>query len=274
MSQPVGPTGSVTVTHIGTATMLLRFGSFTVLTDPNFLHRGQRAYLGYGLTSRRLTEPTAQPADLPPLDLIVLSHLHGDHWDRVAREGLDRDLPIWTTPQAEKRLRKQGFRYAEKLDRWGSRTLRHGPESLTLTATPGTHARGPARHLLPPVMGSVLQYRPDAGADPTVTLYITGDTLLIDALREIPRRFPDMDVAVLHLGGTRLPGGLLVTMDASQGADLVAQLPATTAVPIHNDDYGVFRSPLSTFVDEIARRGLTDRVTVLEPGRATELPGR
>lgn len=37
-----------TLTFIGTATTLLRVGSFTVLTDPNFLHKGQRAYLGKG----------------------------------------------------------------------------------------------------------------------------------------------------------------------------------------------------------------------------------
>jgi hypothetical protein len=34
------------ITFIGTATTIVRLGSFTVLTDPNFLHRGQRAYLG------------------------------------------------------------------------------------------------------------------------------------------------------------------------------------------------------------------------------------
>ncbi|MHA3702680.1 MBL fold metallo-hydrolase [Jatrophihabitans sp. YIM 134969] len=273
-SRPSAPSDHVTVTHIGTATMLLRFGSFTVLTDPNFLHRGQRAYLGYGLTSRRLTEPTMQPADLPPLDLVVLSHLHGDHWDRVARHGLDHELPIWTTAEAEKRLHEQGFRNAARVEEWDSRTLRHGPESLTVTATPGAHARGLVRHLLPPVMGSVLQYRATPDAPPAVTLYITGDTLLIDALREVPRRFPDLDVAVLHLGGTTLPGGLLVTMDARQGADLVERLPATTtSVPIHNDDYTVFKSPRSAFVEEVTRRGLADRVTLLEPGVATPLPG-
>jgi L-ascorbate metabolism protein UlaG (beta-lactamase superfamily) len=37
------------ITFIGTATTIVRLGSFTVLTDPNFLHRGQRAYLGRGL---------------------------------------------------------------------------------------------------------------------------------------------------------------------------------------------------------------------------------
>lgn len=48
------------LTFGGTATTLLRLGAFTVLTDPNFLHRGQRAYLGKGLWSRRLTEPAGQ----------------------------------------------------------------------------------------------------------------------------------------------------------------------------------------------------------------------
>ena len=36
--------------------------------------------------------------DLPPLDLVVLSHLHGDHFDRVAEAKLDKTLPIVTTP--------------------------------------------------------------------------------------------------------------------------------------------------------------------------------
>ncbi len=46
-----------TLTFVGTATTVLRLGSFTLLTDPNFLHQGQRAYLGKGLWTRRLTEP-------------------------------------------------------------------------------------------------------------------------------------------------------------------------------------------------------------------------
>jgi L-ascorbate metabolism protein UlaG (beta-lactamase superfamily) len=89
-----------TLTFVGTATTLLRLGPFTVLTDPNFLHRGQWSYFGQGLFSRRRTEPALQPADLPPLTAVVLSHLHGDHFDRVARRELAREVPILTTPHA------------------------------------------------------------------------------------------------------------------------------------------------------------------------------
>jgi L-ascorbate metabolism protein UlaG (beta-lactamase superfamily) len=97
-----GPPDSLT--FVGTATTVLRLGAFTLLTDPNFLHRGQRAYLGYGLTSKRLTEPALQPGELPPLDAVLLSHLHGDHFDRVAKRGLPKDLPVVTTPQAARKL--------------------------------------------------------------------------------------------------------------------------------------------------------------------------
>lgn len=42
--------GAGEVTFIGTATVLVRYAGFTVLTDPNFLHRGEHAYIGLGVT--------------------------------------------------------------------------------------------------------------------------------------------------------------------------------------------------------------------------------
>ena len=258
---------------IGTATTVLRFGPITVLTDPNFLHRGQRAYLGHGLSSRRRTEPARRVDELPRLDAIVLSHLHGDHWDRVARRGLDRALPVITTPAAARRLHRQGFGRATGLPTWTGTDITRDGHRLTVTALPGRHATGLARHLLPPVMGSMLEYHDPAGR-PVLRLYISGDTLLVDDLRAIPQRYPAPDVAVLHLGGTTLPGGLLVTMDARQGADLLELIDAERTVPIHNDDYGVFRSPLAAFTAEVERRGTAGRVTVVEPGRTIALTAR
>jgi L-ascorbate metabolism protein UlaG (beta-lactamase superfamily) len=257
---------------IGTATTLLRFGQFTILTDPNFLHRGQRAYLGHGLSSARRTKPALAVGDVPELDAIVLSHMHGDHWDRVARHGLDRAVPVFTTPKAARALHRQGFRAARGLQTWEHAELTKPSGTLTVTAMPGRHAVGLARWLLPPVMGSMLEYRPADGG-PGLCLYITGDTLFVDDLREIPRQYPDMDVAVLHLGGTKLPGGLLVTMDAEQGADLLEILPSRQAVPVHNDDYGVFKSPLSAFRAEVERRGLGARVAYVERGETLNLRG-
>ncbi|MGE0844294.1 histidine phosphatase family protein [Pseudonocardia sp.] len=49
-------------------------GPVTALTDPNFLHRGERAHLGHGLWSRRRTAPACGLHELPPLDVVGLPH--------------------------------------------------------------------------------------------------------------------------------------------------------------------------------------------------------
>jgi L-ascorbate metabolism protein UlaG (beta-lactamase superfamily) len=256
----------VSLTFIGNATTLIRWGPFTVLTDPNFLHAGQRAYLGLGLTSKRLREPSLDVSELPDLDAVVLSHLHGDHWDRVAQRGLSRSLPILTTPHAARRLQGlRGFRRSLGLDTWESHTLVRDGSTLRVTSLPGTHAPGLVGRLLPPVMGSLLEFGDTTGAV-AQRVYLTGDTLMYDGVREIARRCPDVDLAVVHLGGTTLPGGLVVTMDGAQGAELLDVVRPRRAVPVHYDDYTVFKSPLSDFTDEVARRGLSELVQVVGRG--------
>ncbi|PVZ12959.1 MBL fold metallo-hydrolase [Actinomycetospora cinnamomea] len=259
--------GRPSLTFIGTATTLLRCAGFTVLTDPNFLHRGQRAYLGYGLWSKRLTEPAMTPGELPGLDAVVLSHLHGDHWDRVARRGLDRSLPIITTPAAARTLQsRQRFRRAIGLQTWEHHTLL-GADGATLrvTALPGIHSPRPLTRLLPPVMGSLLEFA-DPGGEVVRRIYLSGDTLPFEGIAAIREHVGEVDRAVLHLGGTTLPGGLVVTMDGRMGADVLETMAPRRATPIHYDDYTVFRSPLSDFLAEVERRGWDDRVDVVHRG--------
>ncbi|MTE22032.1 MBL fold metallo-hydrolase [Streptomyces sp. TRM43335] len=247
------PPGAAEILFIGNATLLIRYGDLTLLTDPNFLHRGQYAYLGKGLLSRRRTEPALRIEEVPEPDAVVLSHLHGDHWDRVARRGLPRHLPIVTTPHASRRLQGlHGFSRATGLPTWHDHVLVRGGSQVRITALPGRHGPGPARFLLPPVMGSLLEFG-DPGGPVRLRMYISGDTLVFPGIHEIARLCPDIHLAVVHLGGTTLPGGLLVTMDALQGADLVSLLRPRRVLPVHYDDYTVMKSPLSDFLREATR---------------------
>ena len=257
------------LTFVGTATTILRLGAFTLLTDPNFLHQGQRAYLGKGLWSRRLTEPSMQPADLPPLDAVLLSHLHGDHFDRVARKELARSQPVITTQAAARRLEDWGFE-TRGLDTWQSETLTRDRETLTIEALPAVHARGVMGALLPPVMGSLLEHRVEGEVRRRV--YISGDTLTGDHVSEIARRHPDIDVAVVHLGGTRVLFHT-VTMDDEQGVDLLRRIGPARAVPVHYDDYRVFRSPLSAFEERCRNEGLGDLLRTVRRGDTVPLDG-
>jgi L-ascorbate metabolism protein UlaG (beta-lactamase superfamily) len=256
-----------TLTFVGTATTLLRLGSFTLLTDPNFLHRGQRAYLGKGLWSRRLTEPAMTPAELPELDAVLLSHLHGDHFDRVARAELARSQPVLTTPQAARTLDRWGFD-ADGIRVWDTRTLVRGEESLRVTSLPGIHARGLLRGLLPPVMGTLLEH--SDGGQVRRRVYLSGDTLTGPHLDAIAARHPEIDVAVVHLGGTRVLFHT-VTMDDVQGVDFLQRVRPAQAIPVHYDDYKVFRSPLAHFQRRVAATGLDHVVRPVRRGETLDL---
>lgn len=257
------------LTFVGTATTVLELGRFTLLTDPNFLHRGQRAYLGKGLWSRRLTDPALDITHLPALDAVLLSHLHGDHFDRVARRHLAKDVPVLTTPAASRRLDKWGFETAALQD-WDQQLLGDTTESLVVTAVPGIHARGAMRALLPPVIGLVVEHR--LGGQVQHTVYVSGDTLTGAHLDDVRRRFPHIDTAVVHLGGTRVLFHT-VTMDDVQGVDFLDRVRPGQAVPVHHSDYPVFRSPVTDFIERASRSGHTD-IRVVAPGERADLVRR
>lgn len=228
---------------VGTATVLLRYAGITILTDPNFLHQGDHVHLGYGLTATRRTDPALEFEVMPPVDLVLLSHKHEDHFDREVERKLDRGLPIVTTPHAAASLTASGFRAARGLRTWETLSVAKNGARLRITAMPGKHAPGVLAALMPSVMGSLLEFE-NARGEPAFRTYITGDTLLIDQLKEIPRRFPDIDLALLHLGGTTLLGMLMVTMDAKQGVEVIRLVHPRSAIPIHYDDYTVFKKAL------------------------------
>ena len=253
---------------VGTATVLIRYAGFTILTDPNFLHRGDHVHLGYGLVSRRLTNPAVEPEDLPPLDFVLLSHMHGDHFDRVAERKLNKATPIISTRHAVAYLKRKGFASAHALRTWETLPIVKGDARLRLTAMPGTHAPGPLAAALPPVMGSMLEFGTPEN-ETRLRLYISGDTLIHEHLKEIPRRYPEIDLALLHLGGTK-GLGILVTMDARQGVEAMRLIEPRTAIPIHYNDYTVFKSPLEDFRRAIAEAGLEDRVHYLSHGDTYE----
>lgn len=253
------------ITFVGNATVLLRHAGMTLMTDPNFLHKGDHAHLGYGLTSERLTDPAIDIDKLPPIDLIVLSHMHGDHFDQLVQEKLDRDIPIVTTPQAAGMLEEMGFRSRHALDTWEQMMVRKGDASLSITAMPARHGPPVVARLLPQTMGSILELSAGEGK-PVYRIYISGDTLVYDDLQEIPRRYPDIDLALLHLGGTRILGVMKVTMDGKDGVKMLQLIAPHHAIPIHYNDYDVFKSPLSDFEKEVAAAGLQDKVTYLKHG--------
>ncbi len=165
------------ILFVGTATVILRYTGFTILTDPNFLNRGDHVHLGHSMTATRLTDPALELEALPPVDLVVLSHMHEDHFDREVERKLDRGLPIVTTPHAAADLTSKGFRAAKALNTREALTVTKGGARHRITSTPGAHGPGFLAKMLPDVMGSLLEFE-NARGDSAFRIYITGDTPL------------------------------------------------------------------------------------------------
>lgn len=251
---------------VGTATLLIRCAGFTLLTDPNFLRSGELAHLGMRQAFARMTNPAIDFSALPPFDLVLLSHLHEDHFDRLVTRKLARNVPIITTPQAARALTKKHFQVLHALETWQALSLVKGASSLKITAMPARHAPGFLRSAFPPVMGSLLEFQTSAEKN-VYRLYISGDTLPHSQMREIPRRFPAIDLAILHLGGEKL-FGIQTSLSGQQGIEILKIINAKETIPVHYNDYLCFSSPLEDFWLEVAHAKLERRVRYLGRGES------
>jgi L-ascorbate metabolism protein UlaG (beta-lactamase superfamily) len=252
---------------IGNATVLVRWAGFTFLTDPTFIHMHEKVHLGPGLYSERLTNPAMEISDLPPLDFILLSHFHGDHFDQAAIRGLDKSIPIVTNEHAIEELSARGFTKFEKLEKWETVSFVKGNARLNVTATPGRHGPLPVSMFMPQVMGSIIDFQ-NAVEDANnrmFRMYITGDTMVFDDIKDIPERYPDIDVALFHLGGTTVMG-IVVTMDAKEGIEMFRIINPKKVIPIHYNDYDVFKSALEEFQAAVRDAGLEDKVHYIHHG--------
>jgi L-ascorbate metabolism protein UlaG (beta-lactamase superfamily) len=111
---------------LGHATVLLKIDGFTVLTDPVL---GERAGIELGfftLGIKRLTAPALGARELPPIDLVLLSHAHMDHMDTPTLRVLEsRKTEVVTAPKTSDIFRAERYARTRELA-WGERA-RVGP---------------------------------------------------------------------------------------------------------------------------------------------------
>ena len=121
---------------IGHATVLLRVHGRTVLTDPVF---STTVGVGLGLFTlgaTRMVAPAVPLRDLPPVDLVLVSHAHFDHLDRPTLARLPRRTPVVTAAGTGDLLRDLGLHRVVELP-WGRRFALG--DGLTVTAHPVDH---------------------------------------------------------------------------------------------------------------------------------------
>jgi L-ascorbate metabolism protein UlaG (beta-lactamase superfamily) len=230
------PMSEVRITHIGGPTVLIEVGGWRLLTDPTFDPPGKRYNFGWGTSSRKLTGPAVAAAEIGPIDAVLLSHdHHDDNLDPAGRALLPAAGTVITTAAGARRLGGN----ARGLSAWASTTLAYEDRTpIAITATPCRHGPPLSRPLVGEVTGFALRWE---GQEHGV-LWISGDTVLYDGVREVAERL-EIGTAIVHLGGVRFPvsGPLRYTMTAAEAAELCGLIDPRTIVPIHYEGWKHFR---------------------------------
>ncbi len=211
------------IAWLGHACFALKLGDKLVLTDPYLSpHAG---LLGMG--PKRFLAPALSAAELPQLDLIVISHNHYDHVDTVAlkayrwRTETTVICPLGVAPL----LRKLGFVQVIELDWW----QQHRVDDLTVTALPAVHFSG--RGLLD---RDRTLWSSMALASPETKVWFGGDTGYGEVFREIGVRAGPFDLALIGIGAYE-PRIIMEASHATpeEGVMIARDIGAKAAVGMH-----------------------------------------
>jgi L-ascorbate metabolism protein UlaG (beta-lactamase superfamily) len=225
----------VRLTHIGGPTVLVEAAGWTVLVDPTFDPPGRRYSFGWGSSSVKQVGPAVAADDLPPLDVVLLTHdQHADNLDDAGRALLPDAGTVLTTAAGARRLGGG----AVGLVPWASTVLEHPDRpTITVTATPCRHGPPGSRPIVGDVVGFALQWEGQVHGD----LWITGDTVLTRSVRDAADRLV-VGTVLLHLGKVQfgITGPLRYTMTAADAVELVGLLQPHTAIPVHYEGWSHF----------------------------------
>ena len=243
---------SLSAIWLGHATVLLRAGGLTILTDPVLCNR---VGIGLGLITggpRRHVAPALAIRELPPIDLLLISHAHFDHLDRPTLVNLNKNIPVITAGGTFDLIRDLGFRKITEL-RWGEST---SLKSVKITAQKVRH------------WGARTFYDSHRGfnaylieADNKRILY-GGDTAYQDFFKEIGK----VDLAILGIGGYN--PYLASHATPEQAWEMFNHLDADFLLPMHHSTFRLSHEPTGEPIERllIAAGRDTDRIVMTQIG--------
>ncbi|WP_104668623.1 MBL fold metallo-hydrolase [Ensifer adhaerens] len=187
---------------IRNATLKLDYAGHTILVDPFLGPKDSLPSFAGRAPNPMVDLPVDIDTILAGVELVIISHLHEDHFDDTAKHRVPKGLPVFCQPGDEEAIRAAGFRDVTPL------TDKAQWQGLRLTRRDGSHGLGPVVQDMGPVIGFSLE----AKGEPSV--YWAGDTVYYPAIEQTIRETRP-DVIVTHSCGAKWNGDLIV-MDAQQ----------------------------------------------------------
>lgn len=221
--------GQVGVTVVNHATVLIELDGLRILTDPVWSDRvGPLSFFG----PHRAREPGVRFEDLPPIDVVLISHNHYDHLDLPTLERLHaRDRPRFFVPLGDRALLEDaGIDRVSTFDWWDHELV--GDAEFFFTPAQHNSGRGPFDADRSLWGGFLIRH---GGR----TIFFAGDTALAGHFEQIRKRFGAIDLAFLPIGAY-LPRDTTQPFHMSPEEAVRAQqvLAAPLAIAIH---FGTFQ---------------------------------
>ena len=243
---------------IRNATLKINYGGATILVDPYFAARHSLPSFT-GRSPNPMTElPVTVGEIVDGVELVIVSHMHSDHFDAVAKERLAKDLPLICQPGDEETIRKAGFLDVTPLE---SELTWRGTK---ITRREGNHGTGAVLEK----MGKVMGFSLEAQGEPSV--YWTGDTVFYPPVEQTVRQ-TQPDVVFTHSCGA-LWDNTLIVMDGAQTVATCEVAPEhATVVAVHLealDHASVDRAALRAFAD--AKGVAAERLLIPADGAVME----
>jgi L-ascorbate metabolism protein UlaG (beta-lactamase superfamily) len=251
--------GQLGITFIGHASFFLQIGGQNVMVDPNFAR--------WLFVLKRLRQPGLNLRDLPPIDLVLVTHAHFDHLHRQSLRTIARltrrqtgVAPTLVVPHHLFDLVSDlGFAKIIELEWWNS--YRHG--SVEITHVPSRHW---GARILKDSHRGYGGYVLRSGKH---SVYHAGDTAYFNGFHEIGKRLAP-ELALLPIGAYNPPQFRNVHTNPADAMRAFLDLKSRWMIPMH---YGTFRlshepvdEPLQLLDQEARAAGVKDRVFVLEEG--------
>jgi L-ascorbate metabolism protein UlaG (beta-lactamase superfamily) len=259
---------NIRITHIGGPTTLIEIEGWRLLTDPTFDPPGRRYRFGWGTASRKIAGPALHAESIGPIDAVLLTHdHHADNLDDAGRALLPSVRTVVTTESGSRRLGAAAIGLAPWTTTRLDSPLR---PAIYVMATPCRHGP-PGSH---PVVGDVIGFALHWTGQAHGALWISGDTVLFDGVRDIANRL-DVGTALLHLGAVRfsVTGPVRYTMTAHDAVTLCDLLRPETAIPVHYEGWSHFRQgrPDCEHVFAEAPPHVSEHIKWLPLGTATDI---
>ncbi len=236
--KPINLSMPLRLTYLGGPTYLIEIGRFRIVTDPGFDPQGTEKSEGPSHLLTKVMGPPVPVDKIGDIDAVLLTHAqHLDNLDNEGRRLLARVGTTITTPASAK-MNLPG-KNVQGLATWESTELTNASgERLKITATPAVHTSNPD---LREAVGEVTWFMLEWEGQKAGAFYISGDTVWIDEILEIGKRFK-VASGILHLGAANVPavGENYLTMSSADGARTAKALNMNSVYPAHFEGWRHF----------------------------------